>query len=82
MICVGGRADLCIVSCTTRKLRAGHWKTKAKNDPEGFEAFKKEQFGEESKWSKDLSISKMQLVFTYYKQFKEIRDSESQLSAR
>ena len=59
-----------------------YWKTKAESDSEGFEAFKKEQFDEGSQWSKNLALSRKHLVFTYYKQFKEIRDSESRLRTR
>ncbi len=60
----------------------GNWKMEAEKDPEGFEAFKKGEFGERGRWRKDLAPSRMQLVFTYYKQFKGIRNSESQLRPR
>ena len=59
-----------------------HWKREAEMDPEGFEAFKNVEFGERGRWPKDLAPSRMQLVFTYYKQFQGIRNSESQLGAR
>ena len=58
------------------------WKREAERDPKGFEAFKNEQFGERGEWPKDLTLPKMKLVFTYYKQFKGIRNSESQHRAR
>ena len=52
-------------------------KTEYERDRNGFEEFKKAEFGEQRLWSKDLTTSKMQLIFTYYKQFGRIRDSES-----
>lgn len=60
----------------------GNWKMEAERDPEGFEAFKNVEFGERGRWPKDLAPSRMQLVFTYYKQFKGIRNSESQLRVK
>ena len=55
-----------------------------KREPEGFgfEAFKKAEFGEGGRWAEDLTTSMMHLIFTYYKQFKGIQDSESRLRAR
>lgn len=62
---------------------AGRWrKREAERDPKGFEAFKNVEFGERGRWPKDLASSRMQLVFTYYKQFKGIRNSESQLRVK
>ena len=52
---------------------SSHWKTEAERDPEGFEAFEKDEFCERKRWAKDLSTSKKQLVFTYKKQFEAIR---------
>ena len=52
-------------------------KTAAERDPEGFKAFKKAEFGEGRRWAKGLSESKMQLIFTYKKQFDEIKDRVS-----
>lgn len=49
-------------------------KIEADNDPEGFKAFTESQFGKNSCWSSKLTESKKQLVFTYYKQFKRIRE--------
>ena len=64
------------------KSNTKYWKMEAEKDPEGFEAFKKLEFGEKGRWAKDLTLPKEQLVFTYYKQFKGIRNSESQFRAR
>lgn len=47
---------------------AAHWKSEAERDPEGFEVFKRAEFGKRDRWAKDLSTAKMQLIFTYYKQ--------------
>ena len=63
-------------------VAAAHRKREAEKDPEGFEAFKKEQLGEGGRWAEDLTTSMMHLIFTYYKQFGRIRDSESRLRAR
>ena len=52
---------------------ARYWKTEAEGDPEGFKAFKKAEFGNGRRWAKDLSIAKMQLIFTYKKQFEAIQ---------
>ena len=52
---------------------ARYWKTEAEGDPEGFKAFKKAEFGRMRRWAKDLSTAKMQLIFTYKKQFNGIR---------
>lgn len=57
--------------------RAGaFFKREAENDEEGFNAFKQAEFGEESFWPADLSLAMKQLVFTYKKQFEEIRARE------
>ena len=53
-------------------------KTVAEGDPEGFEAFKEAEFGEGGRWARDLTTSKMQLIFTYMKQFEGIKDRVSQ----
>ena len=58
-----------------------HRRREAENDQKGFEAFKKKQFDVDGQWAEDLTPSMMHLVFTYYKQFGRIRDSESRLRA-
>ena len=70
-----GRSLYAVLHYSNQASRAR--KTEPERDPEGFEAFKKAEFGERGRWAKDLSTSKMQLVFTYNKQFKWIQDSES-----
>ena len=52
---------------------ARYRKTKAEGDPEGFEAFKKTEFSNGRRWARDLTASKMHLVFTYKKQFEAIQ---------
>ncbi len=54
-------------------LAARHWNTEAEQDPEGFKAFEKEEFGRKRRWARNLSTAKMQLIFTYKKQFNAIR---------
>lgn len=51
---------------------ARYWNTEAEEDPEGFKAFKEKEFGRNGRWAKDLSTAKMQLIFTYKKQFNGI----------
>ena len=51
-----------------------------KSDPKGFETFMKEEFGYGSRWAKDLSDSKKQLIFTYKKQFERIKNKISAAS--
>ncbi len=51
---------------------ARYWKTEAEGDPKGFEEFKEAEFSEGRRWAKDLSTAKMQLIFTYKKQFEGI----------
>ena len=48
-------------------------KTQAERDPTGFEAFTSEEFDKRKRWAKDLSTSKMQLIFIYKKQFQAIQ---------
>ena len=59
-----------------------HRKREAERDSECFEAFKKAEFGEGGRWAEDLTTSEAHLIFTYYKQFGRIRDSESRLRAK
>lgn len=59
-----------VVHYSPQAVRA--WKREAERDQEGFEAFKKAEFGEMGRWAKDLALSRMQLVFTYKKQFEGI----------
>ena len=49
------------------------WKKEAEMDPEGFRAFKAEEFGETSRWPTDLSDVKKRLIFAYKKRFEAIR---------
>ena len=74
-----GRRLYDVVHYSPQAVRA--WKTEYDRDQEGFEEFMKAEFGERGRWAKDLALSRMQLVFTYYKQFEWIRNSESQLRA-
>ena len=75
-----GRPVNCVLHYSP--VAAAHRKREAERDQEGFEAFKKEQFDEGGRWAEDLTTSMMHLIFTYYKQFGRIRDSESRLRAR
>ena len=52
---------------------SAYFKMEAERDPEGFEAFKKSEFGENSRWAPDLSLAKKRLVFAYKKQFETIQ---------
>ena len=56
---------------------AKHRKREPARDPEGFEAFKNEEFVERGRWAQGLSLSKMQLIFTYKKQLGRIKDKVS-----
>lgn len=51
---------------------SAHFKVEAERDPEGFEAFSKSEFGENSRWPTDLSLARRQLVLAYNRQFKTI----------
>lgn len=51
----------------------GSRKTQAERDPNGFDAFKREEFDKRKRWARGLSTSKMQLIFTYKKQFEAIQ---------
>ena len=75
-----GRPLYAVLHYSNRAAR--YRKTEAEGDPEGFEAFKKEEFGEGSRWAKDLSTSKMQLIFTYKKQFDGIEFGNTQFRVR
>jgi len=50
-----------------------HFKGEAEKDRQGFEAFKKSEFGEGSCWQQDLSLAKKRMVFVYKKQFEKIQ---------
>ena len=52
---------------------SAHFKVEAEKDPEGFKAFKKSEFGENSRWAPGLSLAKKRLVFAYKKQFGTIQ---------
>ena len=63
-------------------IAVNHWKAEAERDPTGFEEFKNEEFVVEKRWAKGLSLSKMQLIFTYKKQLERIKDRVSSAHAK
>lgn len=71
-----------LIGITGRSLHAvqhyslqarAHFKAEARNDTDGFEAFKKSEFGKNSQWAPDLPLDKKQLIFAYKKRFERIR---------
>ena len=53
---------------------AGYFKREAGKDTKGFELFERTELNKERCWAPDLSLAKKQLVFTYKKRFKTIRE--------
>ena len=55
---------------------SAYFKREVEKDYEGFEAFEKLEFGNNSFWQQDLSLAKKRMIFVYEKQFETIQAHE------